>query len=81
MSECGLGGGAAARLGAELADLLAGLPGQPEIEGAANGLFLLQETYRLNVSEFSGGTARLPGSSHAHTALQPLTAEDCEFLR
>ena len=36
------------------------LPKQSELEGAANGLFLLQETFKLNVSMFSQGTVQLP---------------------
>ena len=41
----------------EVKNVLQKFPQQDELQGAANGLFLLQETYKLNVSEFSGGIA------------------------
>ena len=38
---------------AEITDALKTLPGEQDLNGAANGIFLLQETYNLNITKFA----------------------------
>ena len=48
----------------ELEDLLEAMesfPGEDELEGALNGIFLLHETYDLNLTAFSLGQVEVPG--------------------
>ena len=48
-----------------------------------SGLFLLQETFRLNVSRFSDGVAELPpgvGPGHSYAAAAGLQATDTHFI-
>ena len=46
--------------GEELTALLAALPKEAQLEGAANGIFLLQETYDLDITALAGGDVRAP---------------------
>ncbi|XP_071746654.1 prolyl 4-hydroxylase subunit alpha-2 [Lepeophtheirus salmonis] len=45
----------------EISELLSGLPNSGDIEGAANGLFLLQETYNLDIDLFAKGVISING--------------------
>ena len=40
---------------------LASLPTKEDWEGAANGVFLLQEHYNLNITQLSAGTVQYGG--------------------
>ena len=44
-----------------------------------SGLFLLQETFKLNVSKFSGGVAELPGHG-SFSAERGLQAGDSHYI-
>ena len=43
------------------------------------GLFLLQETFKLNVSQFSDGVAEIPGAGR-FTAERGLEATDTHYI-
>ena len=43
------------------------------------GLFLLQETFKLNVSQFSDGVAEIPGGGR-FTAERGLEATDTHYI-
>ncbi len=62
---------------------------EEDLEGAANGLFLLQETYNFNITEFANGKIRIPdaqvrerggGERPAFVEDSPLNARDLEVL-
>ena len=66
--------------GEELAALLATLPKEAQLEGAANGIFLLQETYDLDITALATGKVKAPRlSSDSHTARQGLEARWCSY--
>lgn len=45
----------------ELLEAMESFPGESELEGALNGIFLLHETYDLNLTAFSLGQVEIPG--------------------
>ena len=57
------------QLQSNLSQTFAKFPKQSELEGAANGLFLLQETFKLNVSMFSQGTVQLPAGRYSSSKI------------
>lgn len=46
-----------------ISELLTDLPDPAQVEGAANGIFLLHETYNLNLTKFAEGELEVPGST------------------
>jgi len=62
--------------------LLKNMPQQMDIEGAANGIFLLQEIYNLDMKKFSEGILEVPGKLGEEITDQSaiLNAVDCEML-
>ena len=63
------------RGGEELASLLGALPKEAQLEGAANGIFLLQETYDLDITALAGGAVKAPRLSiDSYTARRGLEA-------
>jgi len=66
---------------AELKLLLDQLPEQKEMEGAAQGIFLLQETYDLNLAKLTKGLISVPLLSPSlFHAKEGLESRDTEFL-
>ncbi len=47
----------------KMAALFDDLPKQSDLEGAAGGLFLLHETYNLDLKKFSQGKVEIPGDT------------------
>ena len=44
-------------------------PQRSDMMGASGGLFLLQETYNLNLTKFADGILEIPGSTSGETML------------
>ena len=66
--------------GEELAARIAALPKEAQLEGAANGIFLLQETYDLDITALATGKVKAPRlSSDSYTARQGLEARWCSY--
>ena len=65
----------------ELEHLVAGLPREPQMEGVAQGVFLLQETYNLELSTLVRGRVAAPLlSPTSYTGAHGLPAQDTDFL-
>ena len=57
------------------------LPGQDQLEGAGNGIFLLQEAYNLNISELTRGIVQVKRmSEESFLSSASLKYVDTDFL-
>ncbi|XP_059097158.1 prolyl 4-hydroxylase subunit alpha-2-like isoform X2 [Tigriopus californicus] len=64
----------------EIEELIEHVPKVSDLEGATNGIFLLQETYDLDMKEFALGRIRDPQTGEMIEGQKQLSAFDLELL-
>lgn len=64
----------------EIEEFVANVPKVSDLEGASNGIFLLQETYDLDMKDFALGRIRNPQTGEMIMGQKQLSASDLELL-
>ena len=81
LDEVAWGGEGLVETREELEHLVGGLPREPQMEGVAQGVFLLQETYNLELSSLVRGRVAAPLlSPTSYPGVHALPLQDTDYL-